>query len=193
MFGYQNFTLSAPHLSGLMQYSIISLIYCSFITRVNTADVTAVLNIIPLKKKKKKSNYIGFLILAVKNWPNTFEVGWNDFWHLILQNNLTLHFYPSAVEDWWGFVITPSGQINFVATRTWPQIQIFWCCFVASFLSLTSVKGQFRKCADRVCRSQPCKPHHPSASPAALTTSHRNAPSSDLLITPLINQQTSKP
>lgn len=75
MFGYQNFTLSAPHLSGLMQYSIISLSYCSFITRVNTADVTAVLNIIPLKKKKKKSNYIGFLILAVKNWPNTFEVG----------------------------------------------------------------------------------------------------------------------
>lgn len=68
MFGYQNFTLSAPHLSGLMQYAIISLSYCSFITRVNTADVTAVLNIIPLKKKKK-SNYIGFLILAVKNWP----------------------------------------------------------------------------------------------------------------------------
>lgn len=149
MFGYQNFTLSAPHLSGLMQYSIISLSYCSFITRVNTADVTAVLNIIPLKKKKKKSNYIGFLILAVKNWPNTFEVGWNDFWHLILQNQPHSSFLPLSRRRLMGFCHHPirSDQLcSYKDVTADTNILMLFCCLLSlSHLSERAVQEMRRQ------------------------------------------------
>lgn len=58
--------------------------------------------------------------------------------------------------------------------------------------SLASVKGQFRRCVDRVCHSHPSKAHRPSAPPAVIITSPQNAPFSEVSTAPLTSQQTSK-
>lgn len=90
--------------------------------------------------------------------------------------------------------------IIFLPNRSWRRCEIvlsdqqseqiftheeLWPCII---LSVSAEKGQFRRCGDGVCRSHPSRVCCPSESPPALITPPQNAPSSELLTTPLTSQ-----